>query len=200
MNKLIIDDPNGILNLEFICPKCGGKMFGTSDFGTIGEIGHCHSYKNDGTKCNFTWKRPEEDEKVFHQKVKFPRILNVDDKMINPSNTKLIKRVIIEPPSSESIVLITECPVCHKTIHMYEETTFCPMCMEEIEQINIKCWEEYKKDHFDKRPFDARNVEKRIQSILDETNWDGCRNSDIQYVLEAQGRLLDSLKRLKKVK
>ena len=51
---------------QFVCPECGGHMFGTSNVLGDNPKGHCHDFKNDGSRCLFTWDRNTEDKKVFH--------------------------------------------------------------------------------------------------------------------------------------
>ena len=53
---------------RFVCPKCGGRCFGTSNCTKDFEewIGNCHSYINpDGVMCDFTWHRKTQDKDVF---------------------------------------------------------------------------------------------------------------------------------------
>lgn len=48
---------------EFKCPKCGGKMFGTSNcHNWDNAVGHCHDFNEDGSRCDFTWNRCEDDK------------------------------------------------------------------------------------------------------------------------------------------
>ena len=62
-----ISDPSGWLNVEFKCPRCGGNAFGTSNCMSE-STGHCNTWMNDGSRCTYTWKRPEEDGLVFVNK------------------------------------------------------------------------------------------------------------------------------------
>lgn len=51
---------------NFKCPKCGGCMFGTSSISDWDNaVGHCHDFLPDGTRCDFTWHRFTEDNKVM---------------------------------------------------------------------------------------------------------------------------------------
>jgi hypothetical protein len=51
--------------MNFRCPVCNGKMFGTSQIGSVSETGHCHDFLEDGSRCTFTWDRKQDDDKVF---------------------------------------------------------------------------------------------------------------------------------------
>lgn len=62
----MISDPLGLMDLEFVCPKCGGRYFGTTNGEK--EEGHCHTYQKDGSRCDFVWERPTEDAKVFQKR------------------------------------------------------------------------------------------------------------------------------------
>lgn len=66
----MIDDPKGLMKLEYKCPECGGPYFGTSNGLDWNEaIGHCHSLTPSGLYCNHRWKRSsEEDAKHFVKK------------------------------------------------------------------------------------------------------------------------------------
>ena len=65
-----INDPDGLLDLEFKCPKCGSSLFGSSYTGSKLCTGFCHGNINDRMKCGFTWERPKDDDKVFVKKDK----------------------------------------------------------------------------------------------------------------------------------
>jgi hypothetical protein len=64
----MISDPLGLMDLEFVCPECGGNYFGTCRDKNGNETGHCHTYKSDGTSCNFVWSRPSGDALVFKKR------------------------------------------------------------------------------------------------------------------------------------
>ena len=57
---------------------------------------------------------------------------------------KLIKRIIQE---DNEVKLIVICDRCQKHITINEDQGFCPMCFEEIEQLNINAWTEYYESH-----------------------------------------------------
>jgi hypothetical protein len=44
----------------FICPRCGGTYWGTSQVGTDTETGNCHTYG-----CDFSWLRSNDGEYFY---------------------------------------------------------------------------------------------------------------------------------------
>lgn len=66
MNIFIGDAPPDINeDIGFVCPKCGGHYWGTSncsDSTSPTPIGHCHDQY--GIRCRFTWPRSD-DFKYF---------------------------------------------------------------------------------------------------------------------------------------
>lgn len=68
---------------RFVCPRCGGFAFGTSQQAGEESMGHCHS--EGGYRCaGFSWKRSE-DWKVFRLVVECPEGLG-GMRMANDAN------------------------------------------------------------------------------------------------------------------
>ena len=60
----MIDDPKGLMKKMFVCPTCGGNMFGTSfaDDWQGRAKGYCKSIDTYGRRCSFEWKRSQDEE------------------------------------------------------------------------------------------------------------------------------------------
>ena len=75
-----IYDPKGLMKLEFRCPQCGGKMFGTSNATSDDAEGHCNSYDSDGSRCGYRWERSMDEELgVFVKKMKSNARVNLSE-------------------------------------------------------------------------------------------------------------------------